>query len=1195
MSELYKNNKGIMGNEIFMDVISPDAINFFAENSSLGFFKHDVLRGSFFFSKKSLNDMSLPAESDLFKENEVKDLWGEELYSNYTQNILSNFTLKNYKYSLVYDTSLNGKMISLKLCITLTANERGELAFVEVLTLDHIPEKKNSLLHSAFGVDDFRNILNNLNSLVFLVDHDYNIVDYNYVGEEVFSIPISKYVDKEPLSNFFSFDELKLNEIFSKNIPLLSCRSRLLVVKSGVRNFVFNVVRVDNINDESYLLFSGVDISDSIRLEEHLKINALKFKSIFEQSPVGINIYDRNASLIDSNSAALEIMSIPNKKDMLGFNLYDCLELTSEEMELIDRGDDLSISKLFDFSHLSHEFDFNTNYTGKKYIEVNISKIHSRNTNNDFGYLEILTDKSKQYADSESLRKKSEQLIMATKAGNIGIFEMNLFSDDNDSFTESFTTEFFDQDTSFTDFFNKVHPADVDKLIEEEFSLRTGRKKEFTLEYRIKDVDEEWKWVKTNAFISNDSSADGIPKLMGTTVDIDRIKKAEQKALDRENLLHMTLNVGKIGLWEYNVIRDEIRLENYIVDTLNLGHVSFGNTVFGVKKFLSIIYDDDRGDVLKSYSNLLYGNVDSITVEFRLTETYSNKWVRMTAFVSKRDEHGKSVGMNGFIMNINDKTVALENSRRVQYLLENSLKISNIGYFYKYYNEDKIEVSDTCCKIFDLSCEEVTNLEVFITKRIHHDDESKYRMFIDSFVEEKTDVLKKINYRIIIDGEIRRITEYARLYFDEKGKRKGTLYAAQDVTDVYESEVMLRELLDNQRLVSEISFLMMKNIPSEQLTDSIIDNIRIRLKAKCVSFYLKEENSYYLKNCSSSFSCSFSVDIKQIEASELEYVEKQLLRNNPILLTSAAPLNFKTKEKQNAVFIDNCSSLFLPIFIEGNYHGFLLINIDEEKSKISGNDISLMHSFIQMINLAFEKIYTQTELIKAKDKAEESDRLKTSFLKNMSHEIRTPLNSIVGFAGIIAESIGNSDDEIKEYSNVLSRNTDQLLDIVNNVIDYSEIESTVLSVFPQLINLFDVCTEIHERTKPRVQDDVDFVLSDSDPSIVVNVDPVRLKQVLVNLVNNAVKYTEKGEVRFGFNKRSNGVQFFVFDSGIGISDERKEEIFECFYQEDRMSVGIGLGLSIVKAILDKINGELWFESEEGVGSKFYFFIPNCIQ
>ncbi len=231
MSELYKNNKGIMGDEIFMDVISPDAINFFAENSSLGFFKHDVLKGTFFFSKKSLNDMSLPADFDLFKENEVKDLWGEELYSHYTQNILSNFALKNYKYSLVYDTSLNGKMISLKLCITLTANERGELAFVEVLTLDHIPEKKNSLLHSAFGVNDFRNILNNLNSLVFLVDHDYNIVDYNYVGEEIFSIPISKYVDKVPLSNFFSFDELKLNEIFAKNIPLLSCSSRLLTVK----------------------------------------------------------------------------------------------------------------------------------------------------------------------------------------------------------------------------------------------------------------------------------------------------------------------------------------------------------------------------------------------------------------------------------------------------------------------------------------------------------------------------------------------------------------------------------------------------------------------------------------------------------------------------------------------------------------------------------------------------------------------------------------------------------------------------------------------------------------------------------------------------------------------------------------------------------------------------------------------------
>ncbi|MGB5988158.1 MAG: ATP-binding protein [Marinifilaceae bacterium] len=1123
MSDLYRDKREILNNDILPDIISSEAISFFAENSNLGFFKHDVLNGVFYFSKKSLEGMSLPADTPSLKEEEVEILWGSDLYNKYIMDSKAYFSLGKNKYTYVYDYIKDGKLFSTKIFTVLSSNEDGDLAFVEVITLDSSPMEDSYSQKSSYRETDFRKTLNNISSVIFLVDKNYDIVEYNFEGEDVFSISINDSLDKIPLATFFDFDKARLDKVFAEKTPLYACHSKCVDIKSKLRNYLFNIVRVENVDNNSYLLFSGLDISDSLRLEEHLKINALKYRSIFEQSPVGINIYDRNACLIDSNPVALEILALSDKKDMLGFNLYDCLELTDEEKAVIDRGEVLNIYKIFDFHSI-----------GKKYVEINISKVDFKNVNNEFGYIEILIDKSKEYTD-------------------------------------------------------------VEKFAAEEVALRTGKKKEFALEYRVQTLDNRWKWVKSNTSVTNYNLSESLIKFVGTTVDIDRIKKAEQMALDRENLLHMTLNVGKIGLWKYDVLKDEISLENYLVDILNIRHASFGDSSFGIKHFLDIVHDYDKESVFKMYETLLYGGVDSATVEFRLAPIYESKWVSMTVTVNKRDKNGKSLYMNGFIMNVHYKTIALEDSRRVQYLLENSLKIAKVGYFYQYYNEKKIDISDTCCKIYALESDEIRDLETFITKRIHYEDVPKYRTFIDSFIDEKTNVLKKVNYRIVIDGEIHRITEYARLYFDDKGKRKGTLYAAQDVTDVYESEVALRELLDNQRLISEISILMMKNLPSDELIDSIIDNIRIRLKAKCVSFYLKEDNLYQLKNCSSGFSCFFSQGGKCVDVSEIEYIEKQLVRSNPIMLTSPEPLNIRSKEKEAILFIENCNSLFLPIFVEGNYHGFLLVQIDDDNAKITGDDIILMHSFIQMINLAFEKIHTQTELIKAKDLAEESDRLKTSFLKNMSHEIRTPLNSIVGFSNIIADAIENPDDEISEYSKILSRNTDQLLNIVNNVIDFSEIESSVLIVNPQPTKLLDVCNDIYQRVKPSVIGDVNLKLCDCDSELIANVDPIRLKQVLLNLVCNAVKYTKEGEVSFGFEKKDEGVQFFVFDSGIGISEEIKEVIFKRFYQEDRMSVGIGLGLSIVKAILNKIKSKLWFESEEGIGSKFYFFIPNCIE
>jgi len=243
------------------------------------------------------------------------------------------------------------------------------------------------------------------------------------------------------------------------------------------------------------------------------------------------------------------------------------------------------------------------------------------------------------------------------------------------------------------------------------------------------------------------------------------------------------------------------------------------------------------------------------------------------------------------------------------------------------------------------------------------------------------------------------------------------------------------------------------------------------------------------------------------------------------------------------------------------------------------------------------------ELVHAKEKAEESDKLKSAFLANMSHEIRTPLNGIVGFLQFI-----NSDDlsttRRQEYINIINNNTTQLLRIINDIVDISKIEAQQMTITPVPVNINELMNELWVFFIAYLQANnkghVKLVLDDNEmivPSIIY-IDSVRLRQVLNNLINNAVKFTDKGYIRFGYRKSSPDVlEFVVEDSGIGLHQDQLEIIFERFRQADvdkslqRVYGGTGLGLTISRSLVQLEGGKIWVESAEGLGSSFYFTIP----
>ncbi|WP_405210835.1 PAS domain S-box protein [Dokdonia sp. Asnod2-E02] len=236
------------------------------------------------------------------------------------------------------------------------------------------------------------------------------------------------------------------------------------------------------------------------------------------------------------------------------------------------------------------------------------------------------------------------------------------------------------------------------------------------------------------------------------------------------------------------------------------------------------------------------------------------------------------------------------------------------------------------------------------------------------------------------------------------------------------------------------------------------------------------------------------------------------------------------------------------------------------------------------------------ELIRAKEKAEESDRLKSAFLANLSHEMRTPMNGILGFSELLRRK--NISEEKKDiYLELIEKEGHRLLSFISNIVDISKIESNIINIENSHLNLNSLIDDLYSKYQLKLEGtnvklEVNKGLSGTDSGI--ETDENKLVQILSNLLENAIKFTKEGSIEFGYTLKEEILQFYVKDSGIGIDEEEQKNIFDRFTQgkrEQTHNLGVGLGLSIVKGLIKILNGSVWIESKMGEGSIFYFTIP----
>ena len=410
---------------------------------------------------------------------------------------------------------------------------------------------------------------------------------------------------------------------------------------------------------------------------------------------------------------------------------------------------------------------------------------------------------------------------------------------------------------------------------------------------------------------------------------------------------------------------------------------------------------------------------------------------------------------------------------------------------------------------------------------------------------------------------------------------------------------------------------------------SLKDYISYNYEALSAIFEQKKEYSkalnYYKLYVSIKDSVFNEDKFKQIEEIEAKYQNANHIKEIENLKLDQELKNAEIKKKDAQNLVLSISFLFLIIIVIVLYFFYRSqkkltnkLNIETNEHKITAEKLSRMKDELeervvertqklnetnkQLIEEINDHKQTLENLRIAKNKAEESDRLKSNFLANMSHEVRTPMNAITGFSQML-EYENLTKEKRREYIRLLGEGCLNLTNLIDDIIDFAKIESGEVKIEKKEFNPHPIMEFLHDHFTNEIikrnKNELILIYSNEnkDPDSKIFTDPVRLKQILSNLLDNAIKFTEKGRIEFGFiQNKKNEIDFFVRDTGIGLEDSYQEIIFERFRQIDegatRKYGGAGIGLSISKSLVDLLNGKIWVESTLGKGSTFHVKMPH---
>lgn len=848
-----------------------------------------------------------------------------------------------------------------------------------------------------------------------------------------------------------------------------------------------NVVGI--FDDHARLIrFQGymVDITERKESEVKLKNSEEKFRIIFNKSPIGIELYDRNGIQLMANAASFQMFGIPDESSA-GFNLFDGTSLTEPLKKKLRKGESIVYQASFDFDKVRTLNQYHTTRPGKAEMEYIITPLKSENKTSIHGYLLQVQEITS--------RKRAEKI------------QQVLFNIANAIATTS-------------------ELKDLDDTIRNELGTLLD-----TSNFYIAYYDETTGILSTPNARDEKDCFESWPAEKSLTGAVIRDNKPILVTKDEIMDLHKRGEINLIG---------------------TTAQCWLGVPLYTEGKIMGVL-------AVQSYED---------------QDAYHQQDVDMLEFVSAQ--------ISLSLQRKKSEEALRESENKYRKIFENIQDI-----FYQVDTEGKIvEISPSIFRYSGYTQEELIGKPV---TEVYYNPEDRNTLLKE--LHEKGELM---DYDVRLrkkNGQITWASLNVHLIFDAAGNPTGVEGSMRNVTERKKGEE-IRQVLYN------ISRATLLPIDVEGLIEIIRQELGKLIDTKnfFVAFYDEETKLLHAPYWKDAFD---QISYWPAEKSVTGIIIRD---NKSLLLKKQDILDLKSTHEIGEVEVHSECWLGVPLREGGKVIGAFVVQSYTDPEAYTLKDLEMLEFVSHQISISIQRKKAELELNSALEKAQESDRLKSVFLANMSHEIRTPMNAILGFSDLLGQA-DSTPEETRRFTEIIRNSGSRLMHLIDDIIDLSKLEANQIRITKSICQVNQLMQNTltsfsnHEFLKRNKGLEMKLNLSGIKVPTETITDGIRLGQMLDNMISNALKYTTEGTIELGVEQiEQNGspwLRFFVSDTGKGIPPDKLPIIFERFRQveEHEYHEGAGLGLSISKALIELLGGELKVESEVGKGTLFSFTIP----
>lgn len=695
---------------------------------------------------------------------------------------------------------------------------------------------------------------------------------------------------------------------------------------------------------------------------------------------------------------------------------------------------------------------------------------------------------------------------------------------------------------------------------------------------------------------------------------IENLRLLEQTEEGRARLqisqerLAEALDIARLGNWEYDVEKDLFKFNDqfYSIFRTNVNEVG-SYQISSAEYARRFVHPDDAALVGEEIGKAMSTTERffSRQLEHRIIFNDGSTGHISVHLNVERDENGKIIRWYGANQDITERKLAEEAIRTNEARLSEALNIARLGNWEYDFEKDLFTFNDNFYAVFRTDVETVGSYQMssaeYAERFVHPDDAPLVGTEIAKALSTtERHFQAQVEHRIFFpDGSLGYIYVSINVDRDENGKIVRWYGANQDITERKLAQNLIAERANQLETVATVSTTSSTVLNPDTLLQTVVDLTKERFSLYHAHIYLADEswNTLMLATGAGDVGRQMTTAGHAIQMDAERSLVARAYRERKAIIVN--DIHEDVGFLPNPLLPNTHAEMALPMIVGDRVLG--VFDVQSEKAGyFTEEDALIYNTLAAQVAVALQNARLYQEQAATLTQLRELDRLKSSFLANMSHELRTPLNSILGFTDVMLEGLdGTLTPYMQNDLSLIQKNGQHLLHLINDVLDMAKIESGKLNLIVEKFNLHEIFEEVVSITTPLTNEkEVNiFIETDSDQKVEISADRTRLRQVLLNLVNNAVKFTEKGTISIRAIREAKNVLISVKDNGMGIPPAHLESVFQEFTQVDTSTTrkvgGTGLGLPISRRLIQMHGGRLWAESTgiEGEGATFYIFLP----